>query len=324
MKNITIIGLGLIGSSIGMALRKANPSLQIIGHDAEPEVSHAAKKKGAITKIEWNIPASLENAELVIIATPVNEMEKIFKFIADIVPQGCVITDTGSTKTEVLKWASEILPTNVSFVGGHPMAGKELSGANAAEKELFLNRPYCVIPSPNATKEAVEMVVEMIKSIGAEPLFIDAEEHDSLVSGISHLPLIASTALVSTTVGSPGWLEMARLAGSGYRDTTRLASGSTEMHLGIMRSNKNNIIRWIDAYVSELMALRNMINDDDPSLGDKLRLIKEARDNWINGKFTQSSVEMPTAIQEVGYLLFGSLATSKIFSKDRDRLNKRN
>src|SRR5262249_6046135 len=156
-----------------------------------------AKKRGAVDRAEWNLPNTVEGASLVVCAVPVGALEGLFQDITPYLASGSVVTDTASTKRQVLAWAREHLPEHTSFVGGHPMAGRELSGAAAADAAIFNDATWCIAPLPNATQESVELVGGLASTCGAKPFFIDAEEHDGLVAAISHLPFILSTTLVN-------------------------------------------------------------------------------------------------------------------------------
>jgi prephenate dehydrogenase len=281
MAKIAIIGLGLIGGSIGMALRQAGGGFEVVGHDKNPEATGRAKKKGAIDKVEWGLPNAVDGANLVVISTPPGEVAKIFQDIAPHLRPGAVITDTTSTKVQVLQWADKLLPAGVSFVGGHPMAGKERGGVDEAEATLFQGATYCVLPSAKATDEAINLVVGLVSTVGAQPLFIDPVEHDSYVAAISHLPFLAATALVRVAASSPAWRDMSKVAAGGFRDTTRVASASTEMYRDICITNRESILHWLDAYIGELAQLRDMlITSDAQALSEALGKAKAARDDW--------------------------------------------
>ena len=149
MERITIIGTGLIGTSIGLALKKNGvKNLEIMGHDREPINTSAASKRGAVDKTSFNLPASVEGAKLVIIATPVLAIRDVLEIIGSELEPGTLVTDTGSTKMQVLEWAKELLPPEVHFVGGHPMAGKEQPGPEAADANLFEGAVYAICPDP--------------------------------------------------------------------------------------------------------------------------------------------------------------------------------
>ncbi len=279
---VAIIGLGLIGGSIGLALKQANwREVEIVGYVRRPEVSSVALSSGIVDKVESSLKETVRDADLVIIATPALTVKDIFSKIATDLPPDSIVTDTASTKLQVMLWAEELLPPEVSFVGGHPMAGKETFGIKAAEADLFHNCVYCLTPTPRIKPTAVQTVIDMVKKLGATPLTIDAQEHDNLVAGISHLPLLLSAALVSATTQNPSWGQMSQLAASGYRDFTRLASGNPEVNAHICLSNKAAIISWIDEFSKELQKLRKFVADGDNEIERALALASEARQRWL-------------------------------------------
>jgi prephenate dehydrogenase len=279
---VAIIGLGLIGGSIGLALRQGKKSRwEIVGHSRRRETVVKALSLGAIERGETNLKDVAEQAELVIIATPALTVKEIFSDIAPYLPSGCIVTDTASTKVQVMKWAEEILPPTVNFVGGHPMAGRETYGIKAAEVELFQRCTYCLTPSERASPESIDTVIDMVKKLGAIPSFIDAQEHDKLVAGISHLPMLLSAALVSLTTKDPSWLRMSKLAASGYHDLTRLASGSPEVNSQICLSNQEAIIDLIDRFSRELERYRQLVAKGDKRLEQVLTEANKARQEWL-------------------------------------------
>ncbi len=313
VERIAIIGTGLIGTSIGLALKAAKVKAEVVGHDRDNSNATKAQKKGALDKTFRSLRDAVDNASLVIVATPVSAMPEVFDLISDYLPQGCVVTDTGSTKAAVLQWAEEALPRSVNFVGGHPMAGKELAGPDAAEATLFQGRSYCVIPGKRASQEAVETVVQLAKALGAKPYFMDAGEHDSYVAAVSHLPMVLSTALVACTSKSPGWEDMAQLAATGYRDTTRLASGDPIMHRDICRTNSQFIAYWIDAFINELSLMRDAIlkSENGDTLKELFSNARAVRELWLEGKVKpgMKAIRYPEISsslgEQVGELIFG-------------------
>ena len=282
MSRIAIIGLGLIGGSLGLALKRASPrELEIVGYARRPETASRAMELGAVDGAKESLSSSVEGAELVIVATPVMAIRDIFQEIAPHLPRGSVVTDTASTKAMVMKWAAECLPSGVGFIGGHPMAGKETSGIDAADPDLFRGAVYCLVPDSNAPVEATELVKGLVGQIGARTLILDAEEHDRLLAGISHLPILLSAALVSATTKSPLWPRMSQLAATGYRDLSRLASGNPRMGRDICLTNRDNILYWIDEYIRELGELRSLVANGDAGLEEALIEAMEARRVWL-------------------------------------------
>jgi prephenate dehydrogenase len=280
---VTIIGLGLIGGSIGLALRRGKKSgWEIVGYSRRQKTVASALTSGAIERGATNLKDAVKQADVVIIATPALTVKEIFSGIAPYLPSGCIITDTASTKVQVMKWAEEILPPTVDFVGGHPMAGKETYGIQAAKAELFRGCTYCLTPTEKASPKSIDTVIGMVKRLGAMPFFIDAQEHDNLVAGISHLPMLLSAALVLATSQNPSWSKMSKLASSGYHDLTRLASGNPEVNAHICLSNREAIVDWIDKFSQELEKYRQLVAKGDKRLEQALTEANKARQEWLN------------------------------------------
>lgn len=278
---VAVIGLGLIGGSMGLALKQAD--FEVVGFARRGEVAQRALAIGAVDRAEADLASAVEGAQMVIIATPVLAMKEILAQLGRMLPHSSVVSDTASTKEQVMGWAQQSLPPGVSFIGGHPMAGKEISGIEAAEAELFRGCIYCLVPGENASEEAISLVEGLVKKIGAKPLFLNATEHDSLVAGISHLPLLLSTALVSATSKSPQWPKMAKLAASGFRDLSRLASGSPQMSRDICLTNREHILRCIDEFSKELGKLRRLLSEGGDELEEAFLRAREARERWLQG-----------------------------------------
>jgi len=264
---IAIIGLGLIGGSLGMALKRAGlGGLEVVGYDKGWGVGGKAQRAGAIDRSARDPRSAVREASLVIIATPILGIRTVMEEIAPELPDGCVVTDTGSAKAPIMAWADEVLPDHVHFVGGHPMAGKEHSGLEAAEASLFDGAPYCIVPSVGAGERAVKSVMALAEVVGARPVFIDPQEHDTYVAAVSHLPLVLSTALFTLASQSQAWPDMAGLAAGGFRDLTRLASTDPEMSHDICFTNRENLLHWLDRFSSEISRYRELIQGDDEAL----------------------------------------------------------
>ena len=311
MDRVVIIGLGLIGGSLGMALKAAKLwGIEIVGVDNSWDVVNQAKKKSAVDATERSAAIAVKSAQLVIVATPLMAFPEIFQEIAPYLQEGSVVTDTGSTKARVMQWAQELLPPTVHFVGGHPMAGREVSGIWEASATLFQKATYCIMPAPSAANAAVELIAGLATTVGATPYFVDPEEHDMLVAGISHLPLLASAALVNTTAASPSWDEMAKLASTGFRDASRLASTDPELSRGIGLTNQPGLLHWLDGYLKVLLEYRRALVEDPDRLLAELSRAHEARLKWLAGLQQrggpQSVQELPSAGEQMAELFVGS------------------
>src|SRR5680860_68977 len=291
MQKVSIIGLGLIGGSVGLGLKQwstenaksGQAPLEVTGFDLNLEHQSRAKKIGAVDRTEWELRKAVADADLVILATPVVIMKDIMGDIAPLLKHGTVITDTASTKKDVLEWAKELLPTTVSFVGGHPMAGKSES-LDGAEAGLFKGSTWCVTPSITASDEAVRTVLGLVAALGAEAFFVDPQEHDAFVAGVSHLPFVVSAAIMNALTSDPAWKDMKTLTAGGFRDMTRLASGNPDMHRDITLTNTGSIDRWITALVNELeefqQALRNTGESQSESVEAFFVNARDRRAEW--------------------------------------------
>jgi prephenate dehydrogenase len=327
MDKIAIIGLGLIGGSMGLALKAGKRSdIEISGYDQDSTVGNKAKKIGAIDKSVWNLPNAVKEAKIVIITTPVLSVRQIMEDISPYLLPGTIVTDTGSTKRVIMEWAEEYLPEGVNFVGGHPMAGRESSGINSADGTLFKGSRYVVIPGVKTDQKAVDSIISMIEYIGANPYFMDSQEHDSYVGAVSHLPMMLSKALILATSKSPSWREIAKLASSGYRDISRLASGNPIMHLDIALTNKDSITYWIDRATEELQRIKILIENTEQedldkkeqSIDELLDIFMEAlqsRESWLyryeagedfdDLGTNPNQPDLPTSSDQIADMLFG-------------------
>ena len=281
-KHIAIIGLGLIGGSIGLALKRSGlENAELTGYARNPEVASKALRLRAVDKTGESLTSTVGKADIVILATPTMAIKEILEQIGPHLISGCIVTDTASTKAKVMEWAGQYLPSGVNFVGGHPMAGKESAGIDVAEANLFQGRTYCLIPGRNSSPASIQLMVELVEKMGANPLFITAPEHDNFVAGISHLPLILSSTMVMATTQSPVWEKMSGLAATGYRDVTRLASQHPRMNRDICLTNRENVLFWIDEFSRELSRFRQLVADNSEDLEKAFMQARQARESWL-------------------------------------------
>ncbi|MBI1886231.1 MAG: prephenate dehydrogenase/arogenate dehydrogenase family protein [Chloroflexi bacterium] len=281
-RRVAIIGLGLIGGSLGLAIKAARlDRLEVVGYDHDRGVAGKARKIGAVDHTASNLKRAVSEAGLVIIATPILAVREVLGEIAPHLAEGTIVTDTGSTKGSIMGWAQELLPPTVNFIGGHPMAGKETQGIDHAEATLFANKAYCLCPSINAGESAVGIMIGLAHLIGARPLFIDPAEHDQYVAAVSHLPLVLSTALFTLVRFSPGWEDIAPLAASGFHDLTRLTSGDPGMSHDICLTNREALTHWIDRLQAELRRYRELVSADGDQLFEAFARARLERDAFI-------------------------------------------
>lgn len=265
MPRIAILGTGLIGTSIGLRLKatRTREPLEVVGFDRYRDHAQGAERAKAVDRAVRDPLEAVRGAGLVILAVPILAIRDLMEEIARALEPGVVITDTGSTKAEVMRWARELLPDTASFVGGHPMAGKTESGPGSAEATLFERARWAIVPSQEAAEDAVDVVTGLAYMMGAQPMFMDAEEHDAYVASISHLPMMAATALFRLTRDSEAWPELSALAAGGFRDTTRLAGTDPAMAHDIAITNRTQIIHWMERYREALRSLQQQIADTE-------------------------------------------------------------
>jgi len=263
-QRIAILGCGLIGGSFALALKKRGFAGEIVGCD-RADVLEKAKARGAIDAGTSELSEAVANADLVYLATPVVTILDLLPQVAKAAKPGALITDAGSTKVRICRLAKEVLPDNVSFLGGHPMAGREVGGIENADPDLFVGKKWGLIQDDRrGAEDAEKEFAELVEKLGAQPVWMDAETHDWAVALVSHLPQLVSTALASTT-----WDETDEdglplsLAGPGYRDLTRLAASPYELWRDICLTNGDNIARALDRLEQRLAHIRGLLRSRD-------------------------------------------------------------
>lgn len=279
-QRIAIVGLGLIGGSIGLALHQATAAREVTGYDLGKGVTDQARKMGAIDVPCNALADAVRGAELVVLATPIGAMRSLLQHIADTVTPGAVVTDVASTKAQVISWAEEFLPAQVAFVGGHPMTGKEQSGVEAADAALFQGRIYCLTPTFRTRPSAINKVSAFVEALGARVRFLEPAEHDGQVAGVSHLPFVASIALMKVVGEGAAWGDASLLAANGFRDMTRLAAGSPEMYRDICLTNRDALLRWLDEYSATLRTVRQHIAARERNLSEEFAKVQQLRLDW--------------------------------------------
>jgi len=264
-RRVAIIGVGMMGGSLGRALLSRGLAGEVVGFDAAPVALRAAKVLGAISRSAASLAEVVSGAELVVLAAPVGAVIKLLPEVARLADKGSIITDVCSTKLQILK-AAETLPEGISFVGGHPMAGSEKDGVVALDENLLEKAVYVLTPVGKGRPEILKKMAVLVRRLGAVPLILGAKEHDELVAAISHLPHLAATALVRTVEEKREEREgLLKLAAGGFRDTTRVAMGNPKMWKDVYMSNRENIVPLLDEYIGQLERLRELtkLGDED-------------------------------------------------------------
>jgi len=283
VNRVAIVGLGLIGASIGLALRNTKAAQQVTGYDLSKGVTDRARKIGAIDQAYTALADALRGAELIILATPVGAMRSLLQNIATVASPGSVVTDVASTKTQVISWSEEYLPSSVFFVGGHPLVGREFKGFDSANAALFQDRIYCLTPTRRTSSVALSKVSKLIEILGGRMRFFEPFEHDGQVAGVSHLPFVVSAVLMNTVAGGPAWDDAVMLASSDFRDMTRLASDSPEVYRDVCLTNGEALTRWLSEYIRDLSIFRDQLAAHDSSLMQTFARAQQFREQWQSG-----------------------------------------
>ncbi|HEX5411413.1 MAG TPA: prephenate dehydrogenase/arogenate dehydrogenase family protein [Terriglobia bacterium] len=261
-KRIAIVGLGLIGGSWALALKKLGCAAHRVGFDA-PGVLQQAIDSGAVQEAANGLDHAVRDADLVILATPVGKILELLPEISTAAPPSALITDVGSTKQRIVQRARELAAGGALFLGGHPLAGKEHSGFEHADAELFRNACYAIVPlSESAMEDArAKAFISLIKSLGAHPCVMDADSHDVAVAYLSHMPQLLSTGLAGMLAEKAGQDRVPlQLAGSGFRDLTRLAESPYSMWRDICLTNTQNIQAALDAMIQKLDTIKTHLS----------------------------------------------------------------
>jgi prephenate dehydrogenase len=284
VERVAIVGLGLMGASLGMALRERGAARQVMGFDADPGVTERAIQRGAIDIACASVAEAVAGSDLVALATPLLAMRELLAEIAPLLAETTVVTDLGSAKAPVVSWVESLLSAPGQFVGGHPMAGSEHSGVEAASSSLYDGCVWCLTPTDRTANAALHTLTRIVEALGANPRTMPPEQHDRAVALASHLPLVAASALTLTVAQSSEATEALALAAGGFRDTTRVASGSPRMARDICLTNTTPLLASLDAYIATLQSFRDQIAERNPTLEATFTEAKEARDRWLAGQ----------------------------------------
>lgn len=294
---ITILGLGQVGASIGLALGKVKDQAVRIGNDREPSVSRQAEKMGAVDKTVVNLPASVENADVVILALPVDEIRETMEIIARDLKPGCVLIDTSPVTGPVIEWARELLPGDDRyFVSLTPSLNPAYlmetdTGTANAHADLFQNSLMLVTTLPGIDESAVTLATNLAQILGATPLFSDPDEAEGLIAYSHFLPRLVSAALINATTDEAGWREARKLAGHAYAQATEPALHLDETkRLGMAALlNARNTVRMLDQIIAALRQIRDAIAAQDAAaLQERLEHARGARETWWHQRLSGS------------------------------------
>ncbi len=299
-KQVTFIGMGLIGGSLARVMREHNLCTHIVGNSRSEASMHKALDIGLVDAIYAEPADAVRNADLVVLAMPVSFTEQTLQAIVHHLPDDCIVTDVGSVKVEVQKSAEKILGAKVkNFVAGHPVAGSERSGVEAGRSDLFINHKVILTPTSETSSSALDKIDTLWRKAGADVIHMDLHEHDRVLAATSHLPHLLAYALVDSLAASKDGENIFRYAAGGFKDFTRIASSDPKMWRDIFLGNKSETLKAVEAYKNTLDQFSAAIqNDDGDTLMGAFTRAKSARDRFVTLLNQQTYTESHSATMQ--------------------------
>lgn len=284
-KKVTLVGVGLLGGSLGLALKRRRLADLVVGFVRRSASVKECIKTGAVDVATQDLTQAVANANLVVLCTPIAQMRSLTRQLAPLLAPAAIVTDVGSVKKSVVDELTALVSkAGAHFIGSHPMAGSEKTGVLAARADLFVDAVCVVTPEPNSHPAAVRKVTQLWRSVGGRVLSLSPEIHDELVSRSSHLPHVVAAQLANLVLNPGNPQAQAMLCANGFRDTTRIASGSPEMWRDIAMANRQNLLGALENFVSELNEFKKALKKrDEPAISRFFEQAKLRRDKWSNG-----------------------------------------
>ncbi len=283
IRRLAIVGTGLIGGSLALALKQAGEVGEVVGLGRRRETLEQAKSLGLIDVIA-ETPAQIGDADVVMLATPMAQMQAVLRDISPHLGERTLITDAGSTKCDVIAAARELLGAKFPrFVPGHPIAGAESNGPQAARPDLFIGRNVVLCPQPETDPAATARITALWQATGARVDQMDAARHDRIFAAVSHLPHLAAFALVDELAARADSADFFRFAATGFRDFTRIAGSSPELWRDVALANRDALLKELAAYQGKLDEIRQAVEKGDAAALEQIfSRASKARRNWGN------------------------------------------
>ena len=323
---ITFIGLGQIGASMGLALGARKDSILRVGHDKKLDVERAALQKGAVDKVVHNLPNAVADARLLALAIPASQVRETLEFIAPDLKAGTLILDTSPIKAEVVKWVKELLPA-CHYVGLTPAINPELLhdfsiGLDSARADLFTNGVCLVGAAPGIPEDAATLAVNFARLLGALPILADISESDGLISTTHILPQLVSAALLNATIDQPGWMEARKVASRAYATMTsgvEYQDDIDSLRISAMQ-NRVGIIHALDVMIAALNGLRDDLDkEDDEGVAARLEAAHKARQRWLGERLNADWDALPKTETENMSSFFKRLFGTALFKKSEKK-----
>jgi prephenate dehydrogenase len=281
-EKIALAGVGLLGGSLGLAIRQRSLAGSVVGLVRREASVTECIKLGVVTDATTDPHRAVAAADFIILCTPISRMRMTLEPMLPSLKRGAIVTDVGSVKASVVQeLESLVAQAGGHFIGSHPMAGAERAGPSAARADLFMNAVCVITPTPQSSPEAVRKVEEFWTAAGGNPLRMTPELHDDLVSRSSHLPHVVAAGLANLILSPAHPKEQAQLCANGFRDTTRIASGSPEMWRDIAIANRKHLARALGVFIKDLQEFKLAIeNGDSKVIGEFFEQARQRRDQW--------------------------------------------
>ncbi len=275
-ENICIVGVGLIGGSLGLALKEAYPSCRIIGVGRQEASLRKALERKVVDEVSLSLQDVVDRVDLVVLATPPSAVPSFLSLIGEKGREGLVVSDVVSIKRKIIEEAERVLPHHIVFIGGHPLAGSEKRGVEHAQGEIFRNALYILVPSRLSTEEGMEKMKKLIRDIGAIPYVLSASEHDHLLAYTSHFPHVVAfclSLLLKRGEGKDG--RVGRLLAGGFKSTTRIAKSPPDLWMEILWENRDNLLPLFQEWEELVGDFKKALQESPEML---LRLLTEAKE----------------------------------------------
>lgn len=317
MAQITIIGLGQIGASIGLALGGQKSALKRVGNDKSTKIERAAHSKGAVDEVSHNLPTAVREADLVLLCLPLTQVRETLELIKQDLKENAVVMDTAPVKSAVMDWAQELIPHGRHYVGLVPALNPEVLheptfGLDAARADLF-QKGLMVIDAPSGTPdEVVQLASDLTRLLGAVPLLADQAESDGLMASMHLLPQLAAAALVNATVDQPGWQDSRKVGGRPFAVVTAGLAYQDDIDALQMAAlqGRDNTVRVLDTLIAALRGLRDDIsNADEEGIATRLEQALEGRNRWLRERLAadwQEGSKKPLDVPSFSERFFGT------------------
>jgi prephenate dehydrogenase len=322
---ISIIGLGVTGASLGLALQQEPGNFEIVGHDKDMGASNEARRVGAVQRTTWNLHNACEGADMIILATPFSALRDLFNHIREDLRPETLVLAAVNVMQPAIALAAELLPRQTHIVVGHPIL-PGVGGSLAPRADLFQDATFCLAPGIDAQPVAVQLASDLVARVGAKPLFVDPQEHDGLIAGVEQLPQVVAAALMQMNAAATGWREGRRLAGRTFTQATDVGHSAEQLY-GAWQSNRANLLLRVDQLLQALQSWRALLAHEDstadkPALLEALKAVVDERLTWEGQAMLKQWDETPAPDRAEArgmfqQMFFGGLAGRRSSGKDR-------